>query len=105
MKRVLLPRLDLMAAYLLSKLINFIFEALKMKIMQYLCWSHSLVTLGWIRCPNQNWKTFVANRIQTIQENVAPDHYRFCPRDLNHARNSVWWHGLKWLSESVEEWP
>ena len=82
-KRVTLPRLELMASYLLSKLVQFVLNSLKTKITQYFCWSDSMVTLGWIRRPS--WKTFVANRVQTIQENVAPEHWRFCSGESNPA--------------------
>ena len=82
-KRVTLPRLELMAAFLLSKLIRFVLDTLKTDVTQYVCWTDSMVTLGWIHRPSISWKTFVANRVQTIQEKVAPDHWRFCPGDSN----------------------
>ena len=60
----------------------------------------------------------MANRVQTIQENVAPEHWRFCPGESSPAdlltcgqslqsltNNSVWWHGPEWLGESTEKWP
>ena len=117
-KRVTLPRLELMAAFLLSKLIRFVLDSLKKDVTQYVCWTDSMVTLGWIHRPSISWKTFVANRVQTIQEKVAPDHWRFCPGDSNPAdlvtrgkllhdlaHNSIWWHGPKWLCEMEENWP
>jgi hypothetical protein len=76
-KRVTLPRLELMGAFLLSKLVSFVLESLKTNVTRYLCWSDSMVTLGWIRRPSSCWKTFVANRVQNIQEKVAPDHGDF----------------------------
>ena len=116
-KRVTLPRLELMAAYLLAKLIQFVLKALKTNMSQYVCWSDGMVTLGWIRRPSHVWKTFVSNRVQTIQENVAPEHWRFCPGESNPAdlmtrgqslndlaSNSSWWHGPEWLCESAENW-
>jgi hypothetical protein len=74
-----------MGAFLLSKLVSFVLESLKTNVTRYLCWSDSMVTLGWIRRPSSCWKTFVANRVQNIQEKVAPDHWRFCPGDSNPA--------------------
>ncbi|CAB3984426.1 integrase core domain [Paramuricea clavata] len=112
-RRVMLPRLELM-----SKLVQFVLNSLKTKIMQYFCWSDSMVTLGWIRRLSYSWKPFVVNRLQTIQENVAPVHWRFCPGESNPAdlltrgqslqsltNNSVWWHGPEWLCEFMEKWP
>lgn len=71
-KRVTLPTLELMAAYLLSKLVQFVLKSLKINTSQYIYWSDSMITLGWIRRPSHVWKTFVSNRVQTIEENVAP---------------------------------
>ena len=117
-KRVTLPRLELMAAYLLSKMIAFLLKILDKKIEQYICWSDSTITLNWIHKPSHVWKVFVANRVQTIQQNTYPSCWRFCPGDANPAdlvtrgellqdlaKNLLWWNGPQWLCKSPEEWP
>ena len=117
-KRVTLPRLELLAAFILSKLLKFVLESLKVTVDRIVCWSDSLVALSWIRRPSRNWKLFVANRVQSIQENVSPECWRFCPGNENPAdlltrgenldsviHNQLWWNGPAWLKNSEENWP
>ena len=115
-KRVTLPHLELMAAYLLSKMVVFL-KILDKKIEQYVCWSDSTITLNWIHKPSNVWKVFVANRIHTIQQNTDPSCWRFCPGDANPAdlvtrgeplqdlAKNLLWNGPQWLCKSPEEWP
>ncbi|XP_028412339.1 uncharacterized protein LOC114535156 [Dendronephthya gigantea] len=117
-KRITLPRLELMAAYLLSKMITFLLKVLGKRINQYICWSDSTITLSWIRRPSYTWKVFVANRVQAIQQNTDPECWRFCPGDTNPAdfvtrgetlenlaNYSPWWNGPQWLYRPPGEWP
>eukprot|EP00112_Aurelia_sp_Birch-Aquarium-sp1_P003265 Seg1363.22 transcript_id=Seg1363.22/GoldUCD/mRNA.D3Y31 product="hypothetical protein" protein_id=Seg1363.22/GoldUCD/D3Y31 len=62
-----------------TKRLKFVLESLKVAVDRIVCWSDSLVALSWIRRPSRNWKLFVANRVQSIQENVSPECWRFCP--------------------------
>ena len=64
--------LELLAAFILSKLLKFVLESLKVTVDRIVCWSDSLEALSWIQRPSRNWKLFVANRVQSIQENVSP---------------------------------
>ena len=84
-KRVTLPRLELLAAYILSKLLKFVLKALKVSVNRTVCWSDSLVALNWIRKQSRSWKLFVANRVQSIQENIPPENWNFCPGIENPA--------------------
>ena len=117
-KRLTLLRLELLAAFILSKLLKFVLESLKVTVDRIVCWSDSLVALSWIRRPSRNWKLFVANRVQSIQENVSPECWRFCPGNENPAdlltrgenldsviHNQLWWNGPAWLKNSEENWP
>ena len=61
-KRVTLPRLELLAAFMLSKLLKLVLESLKVTVDRIVCWSDSLVALSWIQRPSRNWKLFVANQ-------------------------------------------
>ena len=117
-RRITLPRLELMAAYLLAKMTAFLLKTLGEKVEQYTCWSDSTITLSWIHRPSCDWKVFVANRVQEIQEKTDPERWRFCPGDTNPAdlvtrgeslkmltKNSLWWNGPQWLRKPAEEWP
>ena len=54
-KRVTLPRLELLAACILSKLLKFVLKVLKVSVTKTVCWSDSLVALNWIRKPSRSW--------------------------------------------------
>ena len=43
-KRVTLPRLELLAAFILSKLLKFVLESLKVTVDRIVCWSDSFST-------------------------------------------------------------
>lgn len=115
-----IPRLELLAAVLLSELIVSVVEALKdfYRVDNIFTWSDSSVALTWIKsCPSK-WKTFVANRVTEIQDRVPPDCWRhvatadnpadcgsrgLLPTDLVRAHS--WWAGPAWLSEPEDQWP
>ena len=111
-KPVTLPRLELMGAVYLSKLITKVKTALKMPTIPIYCWRDSTITLAWIHSDPAERKPFVANRIAKIQESVAREHWRhvrskddaadvasrgIMPNDL-HGLN-LWFHGPAWLQQ------
>ena len=66
-RRITLPRLELLAAYLTAKLISYVLKALKTPVQDIYAWSDSQIVLSWIKQPCSKWKVFVANRVQEIQ--------------------------------------
>ena len=112
-KTVSLPRLELLAAVINSRLLKFVAESLCFKLNRVVCWTDSMVTLQWIRGSSSQWKTFVANRVAEIQSTWHPQHWKHCPgednpgdqitRGVSLAENSLWWNGPKWLASSC--WP
>ena len=120
-KRITLPRLELMGAVLCARLVDFVKATLelddKVKIS---CYTDSKVTLDWIKGNANRWKTFVGNRVAEIQQLVAPNHWHFCPGKDNPAdcltrgmlaqdivKSDLWRQGPPWLSlsEKPEESP
>ncbi|XP_072401139.1 uncharacterized protein [Diabrotica undecimpunctata] len=57
-----LPRLELCAALLLSRLMKRTIQALNRSDVEIYAWSDSTITLAWIQGQPNRWKTFVANR-------------------------------------------
>ncbi|GFV78761.1 integrase catalytic domain-containing protein [Trichonephila clavipes] len=66
-KQTTIPRLELCAAVLLAKLVHHVKQALKLNVTNTFLWSDSMIVLSWIRKESYQLKTFVANRIATIQ--------------------------------------
>jgi hypothetical protein len=52
---------------LLAKLYK-VTAALNLKINEAILWTDSSIVLSWIQWPSSKWKTFVGNRVATIQE-------------------------------------
>ncbi|KAG1680465.1 hypothetical protein GQR58_012386 [Nymphon striatum] len=117
-KKVTLPRLELLAAVLASRLIDYVKSALKLPVnITTYCWSDSQIVLAWIKSSPNRWKTFICNRVTEIQQHTEPSVWRYCPGEYNPAdlltrefvcdisNNMLWWGGPKWLSEEQKGWP
>lgn len=65
-----LPRLELCAAYLLTNVVKKVTIAMPtLQLSKSFLWTDSTITLHWIKSSPNRWKTFVANRVASIQEN------------------------------------
>ena len=119
LKRVTLPRLELLGSLLAARLLIFSRDALNLpEETQYYCWSDSMAALGWIRGDPSKWKPFVANRVQEIQNLTNPANWHHCPGLQNPAdlttrgidaqtllNSDLWFKGPVWLSGSKENFP
>ncbi|XP_015376264.1 PREDICTED: uncharacterized protein LOC107170613 [Diuraphis noxia] len=85
LKIVSLPRLELCAALLLSRLRNKLIPKLNLKINRRRFWTDSKVVLAWITSPSGRWKTFVAHRVCEIQELAACSEWSHVPTHDNAA--------------------
>ncbi|XP_073955668.1 uncharacterized protein [Choristoneura fumiferana] len=114
LKQVSVPRLELCAAVLLSKLLNHVAKIMKLRKEQVFAWSDSQVALAWIKGDPVRWNPFVKNRVNEINEiTVIQDWYYvntkqnpadpasrgLLPRKL--LSNSLWWNGPIFLLEPV----
>ncbi|XP_011053785.1 PREDICTED: uncharacterized protein LOC105145719 [Acromyrmex echinatior] len=79
-------------------------------------WSDSKVTLHWIRGHASRWKTYVANRVSRIQQQLPEAQWRpvpgnpadcasrgLTPREL--LSHPLWWTGPAWLCGNPTQWP
>jgi hypothetical protein len=111
LKRVTLPRLELLGSLLAARLLKFVSQALKLEdTMEYTCWTDSTVALAWIKGNPNGWKQFVSNRVREIQELTDPSRWKHCPgvdnpADLttrgiladNLVVSDLWLKGPDWL--------
>ncbi|GFX74547.1 integrase catalytic domain-containing protein [Trichonephila clavipes] len=109
-KQTTIPRLELCAAVLLAKLVHRVKQALKLNVTNTFLWSDSMIVLSWIRKDSYQLKTFVANRIATIQEMTSSEQWRYVATEDNPAdfvsrgmdsiklkTCELWWNGPKFL--------
>ena len=82
-----IPRLELLSALILARLISHIRSVLEefIPISHVTCWSDSEVALYWIRGEDREWKQFVQNRVCEIRSLVPPNAWRHCSSKDNPA--------------------
>ncbi|XP_024894068.1 uncharacterized protein LOC112468901 [Temnothorax curvispinosus] len=117
LKRLTIPRLELTAALLLSRLMPYVQATSKMNVTATHLWTDSVVTLTWIKSHASRWKDFVRNRVSQLQELTANAHWKYVPGTSNPAdcasrglitaqlqSHSLWWTGPPWIL-TPEAWP
>lgn len=115
LKKTSIPRLELLACTIGARLAVSVMEALQFEgPVTY--WSDSTTALAWIK-RNDEWGTFVGNRVKEICQLSDSKRWRHVPGHLNPADlpsrgcspselvESRWWEGPKWLRYSEETWP
>lgn len=76
-----IPRLELMSALLLARLIDGVKKSLSsnLSLEQPTCYTDSMVALYWIIGVDKVWKQFVQNRVLEIRELLPVSCWRHCP--------------------------
>ncbi|XP_011858578.1 PREDICTED: uncharacterized protein LOC105556116 [Vollenhovia emeryi] len=111
LKKTSIPRLELCSALLLSKLIDKVKRAMRIRVDGISAWSDSMVVLYWLHGDVSRWKSFVSNRVSDIIEILPAIHWNHVkglenPADLisrgatpAQLRDShLWWNGPEWLA-------
>ena len=117
-KELSIPRLELMAALIMVKLVvsaEAAFAA-QANVKRSKLWLDSKTALFWIG--NREWKQFVKHRVNEILKMSDKGDWRYCPGRENPAdivsrgvtaldlKHSVLgWKGPSWLVESEDNWP
>lgn len=114
LKPLTIPRLELMAAVIGSRLLAHIRS--NMHITRVVLWSDSQIVLNWLNS-KKALKPFIANRVKEILELTEEFPWRYCPSESNPAdilsrgisiekfvNNNLWMRGPDWLTEE-DNWP
>ena len=108
----IIPRLELLFALLLSKLISSVAVCLLSTLpdLGLRCYTDSQVALFRIQGTTKGWKPFVDNRVKVIRSRVDPSCWSHCPGSSNPADlpsrglsftevsvSCLWRYGPEWL--------
>jgi hypothetical protein len=106
LKKVTIPRLELLSALLLARLISTITNVLEpeIELIEPTCHTDSQVALCWIKGVDKEWKQFVQNRVLEIRKLVPVTQWRHCPGTKNPADIPSRGASTSELSEKLELW-
>ncbi|XP_075264413.1 uncharacterized protein LOC142356371 [Convolutriloba macropyga] len=84
LKQISIPKLELQAAVLGCRLMQFVSKKLTIPVISRQFWSDSEAVLAWIKSKDK-LKTFIANRVQEIRNNTAVSKWQHISGKLNPA--------------------
>ena len=85
-KRLTIPRLELMACVTLSYLMKSIIGSFTdYVISKVYCWTDNTDCMYWINATDKIWGRFIQNRVQEIRCNIPEIPWRHCPGEENPA--------------------
>ncbi|XP_076660082.1 uncharacterized protein LOC143363371 [Halictus rubicundus] len=119
LKTLTLPRLELCAAHLMTKLFNNVLNSLRhLQFNEIKFWTDSTIVLNWINSSPHALKTFVSHRVAEIQSITSKYEWRHVPSGDNPADkvsrglttaeyigDRLWQFGPTWLSSEESQWP
>ena len=117
MKPIMIPRLGLLSALLLARLLNTVDSSLRkdLDFKQPVCFTDSKIALAWIKHTEHEWKQFVENRVTQIRNLIPNASWHHCsgaenpadipsrglsPREFQ-GELSYWLKGPGWLRETL----
>lgn len=111
-KQISIPRLELCAALLVTKLLDEIADVLNIPKKYIHAWTDSTVVLAWLNNHPSKWKTFVGNRVAEIITTLEPQCWSHVKSENNPAdcasrglkpselvNNDLWFNGPRFLRE------
>lgn len=112
-KSLTIPKLELSAAHLLSKVVKKILLSTKFKFSRVCLYSDARVALDWINGNPNRWKVFVKNKVNRINKNVEKENWHHVSTKCNPAdcasrgllpnellKHSMWWFGPEFLHKN-----
>ncbi|GFV52642.1 integrase catalytic domain-containing protein [Trichonephila clavipes] len=116
LKTLTIPRLELSAALLLSRLVKKVVPILQLPIHKIWMWTDSTIALAWIKTEPHKLKTFVSNRVAEIQALSKDYHWKHVsskdnPTDLisrggnvdELLKNEMWFSGPDLQTDKYED--
>lgn len=87
MKKLTIPRLELLGCHLLSKLLSEVQTAILDRVIvdRVVCWCDSKVALNWIKGKERSWKVWIENRVVKIRDVVDRENWFYVPSAFNPA--------------------
>ena len=111
LKAITIPRLELAAAVVSTKVSQCLRKELDYQDIVKLFWTDSQVVIGYINNEARRFHTYVANRVQEIHNNTKPEQWHYVRTDSNPtdaasrgltahqlAHGSLWLKGPEFLS-------
>ena len=112
-----IPRLELLACLILSRLMNVIKQSLtNITLNRIYCHTDSMDCVYWVNNSNKVWDRFVQNRVNEIRKNLPGIKWKHCPGKVNPAdipsrginitdpkNRKIWLHGPDFLLNSVDD--
>lgn len=118
LKQWSVPRLELQAAVVSTRLHLLIYDELDLPVHSVTFWTDSLTALQYITNERRRFKPFIANRVNEIHEASTPEQWRHVPTSLNPANEGSrgmeihalkpdcrWLSGPKFLLQHEDQWP
>ncbi|XP_072403037.1 uncharacterized protein [Diabrotica undecimpunctata] len=119
LKTITIPKLELCAAVVLSKLCTIVKDALNNTTFERITlWTDSTIVLGWLKTEPHRLKTFTSNRVAEVQTLTSSCDWRHVSSKDNPADlvsrgispyelevSNLWWSGPSWLNKSECDWP
>ncbi|GFX40500.1 integrase catalytic domain-containing protein [Trichonephila clavipes] len=116
LKTLTIPRLELSAALLLSRLVKKVVPILQLPIHKIWMWTDSTIALAWIKTEPHKLKTFVSNRVAEIQALSKDYHWKHVSSKNNPAdiisrgcnvdellKNEMWYSGPDLQTDEYED--
>ena len=118
LKTMTIPRMELSAAVLATRLDRMMLQELTVNIASSTFWTDSTCVLRYIENKDKRFQTFVANRISSILDQSTPQQWRYVDTTLNPADEASrgmtvdalltsvrWTQGPPFLLQPEDEWP
>lgn len=118
LKTSTIPRLELQAALIGSRIAGSIVAEHEVKPHRIVMWSDSRTVLAWVRAEDRRFRQYVSQRVGEILENTNKSSWRWVPTQQNVADDATrmnssisfeldgrWYSGPSFLRKSEHEWP